>query len=668
VVHFRDITIVHFNNIVYNNIGPTQTVTIAASLPGYRMLSGGDVTNPEPLPEGKGVQTVPHLVATDLLMASLTDTDFVTGTVVDAQGAPVAGASVESLDSSSPPTLTDSAGRFTIPVLAAGSKSVAAAKGNEAGVFTVPPPQTNGSAGDDSAPQPSAAPTDPSSPDARPSKATGVAPDDPVVGGATSPALRGRAPDEVRIKLSPMDPRPGNDLDAGESILLDIYQESKGANYYARDAVPYEVAARDPDAGLKFIEATQGTANDAVVGVVVDALSQADPGRALTWGLAKLDGIQDPSAKRHLAITLAMLATPSAKPLALKLYKEASNGYTPGEPYGGMYAADPVLNSTYGLTQYAAVAGRLGLPQAAAYTDQAVKTVLSATAGKTAASGGWSPSDGYLMFVAGAVAQGNAELAERVVPLVGQANWARDNALNQAVRACVDFDPAGAEKLARQISADFIGGGAYRYVAVAIAATDPARGLKIARSITDPDNHALALAQVANYLDKEEADSVFREAFAVAAVDSRKAAFVAHLAWLKDPAVGEELLSKLASTLASQSSDSNPTPWGSCDLAFYEAPIDPAASRLLLERVCAAASRPTNHDKKSLLYPCVAMAAVDVSRALDLAKAIPDANTRFEAERKIAQWVMAPQAVRRTIRFDRWTASDSWVPGAPTEW
>ena len=43
-------------------------------------------------------------------------------------------------------------------------------------------------------------------------------------------------------------------------------------------------------------------------------------------------------------------------------------------------------------------------------------------------------------------------------------------------------------------------------------------------------------------------------------------------------------------------------------------------------------------------------------------------NVLPEAMRKIAQYVLAPVAVRLGIPFDRWHASDTWIPGTPTGW
>ncbi|MDQ2686344.1 MAG: hypothetical protein M3Y28_00590 [Armatimonadota bacterium] len=59
---------------------------------------------------------------------------------------------------------------------------------------------------------------------------------------------------------------------------------------------------------------------------------------------------------------------------------------------------------------------------------------------------------------------------------------------------------------------------------------------------------------------------------------------------------------------------------------------------------------------------------MDTNRALKLADGISDVNFRFDAQRKVAQYVLAPTSVRRTLRFDRWSATDTWRPGTPTGW
>jgi hypothetical protein len=106
--------------------------------------------------------------------------------------------------------------------------------------------------------------------------------------------------------------------------------------------------------------------------------------------------------------------------------------------------------------------------------------------------------------------------------------------------------------------------------------------------------------------------------------------------------------------------------------AFYYSRIDPAESRLTLETEFASGLQKGDDGGRYfwLVPPVLAMAAVDVDRALEMARSIPerDPNARFDAMRKIAQYVLATESVRRTMPFDRWNASDTWMPGTPTGW
>jgi hypothetical protein len=104
--------------------------------------------------------------------------------------------------------------------------------------------------------------------------------------------------------------------------------------------------------------------------------------------------------------------------------------------------------------------------------------------------------------------------------------------------------------------------------------------------------------------------------------------------------------------------------------AFYYAAVDPAESRLMLEREWARqleAHGGGGSDWGPRELP-LAMAAIDVERALEMAQALPGDNARFDIQRKIAQYVLASPQVRRTMPFDRWNASDTWMPGTPIQW
>lgn len=64
----------------------------------------------------------------------------------------------------------------------------------------------------------------------------------------------------------------------------------------------------------------------------------------------------------------------------------------------------------------------------------------------------------------------------------------------------------------------------------------------------------------------------------------------------------------------------------------------------------------------------LAMAPIDINRALEMAQGLPDGNSRYDAQRKITQYLLATDDTRRTLAFDRWCASDTWTPGEETGW
>jgi hypothetical protein len=147
---------------------------------------------------------------------------------------------------------------------------------------------------------------------------------------------------------------------------------------------------------------------------------------------------------------------------------------------------------------------------------------------------------------------------------------------------------------------------------------------------------------------------------------------IAALAYEKDPALGRRFFADLKSRLArlrpDEVIDAAPVP----DFAFYYARVDPLESRLLLER--AWRRQVERHAKLDVVIHwdggqyALAMAAMDVERALEMARQLRDERERFETQRKIAQYVLSSDEVRRTMPFYRWaTSRDNWTPGTTAD-
>jgi hypothetical protein len=63
----------------------------------------------------------------------------------------------------------------------------------------------------------------------------------------------------------------------------------------------------------------------------------------------------------------------------------------------------------------------------------------------------------------------------------------------------------------------------------------------------------------------------------------------------------------------------------------------------------------------------LAMTAIDVDRALEMAQACRRQRTLRHAAQNRAVCLASPE-VRRTMPFNRWNASDTWTPGTPSQW
>ncbi len=195
-----------------------------------------------------------------------------------------------------------------------------------------------------------------------------------------------------------------------------------------------------------------------------------------------------------------------------------------------------------------------------------------------------------------------------------------------------------------------------------IGKTNPAAALEIARKVTDPDTRYLALATAAGFQPKEQAAPVFREAFATAGEVGRKAR-VAALANERDPELGRQLFAEARQVAGNG-------PGYSPEFAFYYSQVDPAEARLMMESEFARRKQESGATQNywTFVRPILALTPVDADRVIELANTLENANASFDAQRKIAQYILAPAAVRRTLAFDRWNASDTWRPGTPTGW
>ena len=240
----------------------------------------------------------------------------------------------------------------------------------------------------------------------------------------------------------------------------------------------------------------------------------------------------------------------------------------------------------------------------------------------------------------------------------------------KAIETLSEFDPSDALSMLRKYAPTDIGAPLFGDAAVAvveqIGKTDAAGALALAQQVTDQQHVPIALALAARVQTPDVAAPIFRLALAAALRHPQKSAiagWVCAEAWEVDPALGKELFSSAWSQLSIMSTVKG----GLSPFMFYYYRVDPVTSRRCVEQeyaMAALAERITDIGDQ-MLGPVLAMAAMDPNRAVELANTIPG-NDRFEALRKVAQYMLATPQIKHTLRFDRWQQPDGWIPGRPT--
>jgi hypothetical protein len=450
-------------------------------------------------------------------------------------------------------------------------------------------------------------------------------------------------------------PAARGDVPRGYAILEELYKQSKGTSYYARMNVPAELAAYDPDLALKLATDVDGKVSDFVLSGIIWAIAETNPAKAAEWAPSKLKAMKAGPSRAFGAMFLGVAVAEIDPALAKELYTLAKEDAT---------VADPEVPFPPGFAHAAlsVLAEKVKDGDVDKLADQAIAAATKPM--------GNNPPPGDELVAA------FAELAGRVSPRLMRRycenldSEIKVRALARAIPYIAQFDARAARDMLADIEKvpanDTLSsfGQAAKPVVAALGKTDPAGALKLARAVFSTEHKPIALALAAMAEKGETSAAVFREA--VLAVpdgrDQRKTlARIAAMAYQTDKALGKELFSETRKRSLAEGGESA--------FAYYYAQVDAQESRRMIEAAVSALKAQALEPAMAWRFVpwALAAAAVDVDRALEIAKAIPG-DAKYDAMRKIAQYVLASDAVRRVMPFDRWCASDTWRPGTPSGW
>ncbi len=603
---------------------PDRRITLTVSRDNYHFLSGGAISGlSEPKSPSGATAPVGPVSVTDAVLVPLTGK--VSGQVLSSKGVPVAGALVVAPEGgATTKTSTDKNGTFSLSGLPPDTVRLVA-------VFR-----------------------------------TGYA--EAVVKPGGAPPVLMLAP--ARKALPAAGDRVG-----GLQLLEEIRRAQEDKNSYAAKSLYYELIPFDPEQALSLTRrASSIRMSDWDLVQVLMQAAEADPGvRGVEWELSHLGDIKDTgkprlTALRELALCLAERNHPRAPALLAQAYQAT-------QAAGAL--DETGVNRAYQFAYLAALAARLGkTSEATAWTERAATATqeweVAQAQKKETQSGMWGSVAEVLVrggdlqmarqFVAGRVPEKErSETYRRILPQVAR----HSPTLALGMLGEIEKAPVGPDQ-----SADFSFSQAALPVVRSLAKQDPAAALALARRIKYGETRPVALALAARVQKTPAAiTEAFEEAGASALASHESAALLARVASMAlpiDPKAAAVLFRK-----AKERFDAAPQMSGYWvgPFAFYYARHDPAEARLVLETAWAEAlAQPEAGGGTYRLTQIVqAMTAIDTDRARDMVREVPvkegegEYNPRYEAQRSIARYLLAPETLRRALSFDAWRAYGAWT-------
>lgn len=432
----------------------------------------------------------------------------------------------------------------------------------------------------------------------------------------------------------------------------------------ARDRAAHIIAQISPDAAVNFILASSSVSTDDLEFILSPGLA-TDPIAAAKWASAPVQRMSGSDGRGRIAAIIGLAVAPYDASSALAYYNIAAQNVHFDNPNGG--AIDTAMKLT-------ALAYALHRPEADddyKKVDAEYQTVVNGAVGGPAAASNNSWISINLVL---SLAMGNTKLAEARMKALSPKDY--DTVFPMVVEELAKPNPSGAlevyysaDNMKTDVRLQFADDRALCSIVPILYKTNPADALTVARKIGGLKYCAQALTEVADLMPVATAAPIYTEAENTSEFQQNREGYtpacVAHHAWIRDKALGIKLY-KIALDKFEQTFNSNTQPWMGqplSEFAFYYASIDPAYSRLIIERQFAynLAGSTNSGEFRS---ECAAMASIDIDRANAMVKSVQNPSERYDAGLKVAQYLLFTPQQRETLPYLYWVGESDWTPGA----
>jgi protocatechuate 3,4-dioxygenase beta subunit len=467
------------------------------------------------------------------------------------------------------------------------------------------------------------------------------------------------------IVLKPVTTQP-RDIARGKQVLAEIIENTIRGGYIGRITLPMLLAQYDLEGALELnalmqakpgIKPPPAHAKLALIQVLAD--HNPTLARANIPGLLEGFSTKDRDESLEVAFTVA----PYAPEWALPVFQQVRASLK-------MPVADVPYGEIQIRTRLAALAAVLHQPRAEALLDEAIALTNRSAADQQAWIFGTIASD---------IAGSGADLVEHLLSNVPVENKKYLTlAYNRAIKALAKSNLPAARKLLEQMHDASLNIGddsrqafntefedATAVIVQRLASLDAPAALTLAQRLKTGPGKARALILTAPHLPTVQAYRLFEEALPMTEQYHMYGAtpvWILARAYQFDPALGDRLFNRIRK----QSPKT--------ELAFYIAPYRPGYARLLLEYewVEQRSQAEEKGQPEGQLEVATTMSVIDAERALELAATLPPLATtirnkdenenRWEAMRRIAQYLMASETARSNNHFDRWNEDDAFLP------